>query len=53
MVGHFFRLKLRLTRNRLKRSGTWGVIGFILIWLGAAFLEFLLVLVAYGAHYLW
>jgi ABC-2 type transport system permease protein len=53
MVGHFFRLKLRLTRNRLKRSGTWGVIGFVLIWLGAAFLGFLLGLVAYGAGYLW
>ncbi|HUP14878.1 MAG TPA: hypothetical protein VM848_02320 [Acidimicrobiia bacterium] len=53
MVGLFFRLKLRLTRNRLKRSGTWGVIGFILIWLGAAIMGSLLGLVAYGAGYLW
>jgi ABC-2 type transport system permease protein len=53
MVGHFFRLKLRLTRNRLRRSGTWGVIGFILIWLGAAVMGFLLGLVAYAAGYLW
>ena len=42
MVGLFFRLKLRLTRNRLRRSGTWGVVGFIMIWLGAAAMGFLL-----------
>jgi len=53
MVGHFFRLKLRLTRNRLRRSGTWGVVGFILIWLGAVVMGFLLGLVAYTAGYLW
>ena len=53
MVGHFFRLKLRLTRNRLKRSETWGVIGFTLIWVGAGFLGFLLGLVTYGAGHLW
>ncbi len=53
MVGLFFRLKLRLTRNRLRRSGTWGVVGFVLIWLGAAVMGSLLGLVAYGAGYLW
>ena len=42
MVGLFFRLKLRLTRNRLRRSGTWGVVGFIMIWLGAAVMGSLL-----------
>ena len=53
MVGLFFRLKLRLTRNRLRRSGTWGVIGFMLIWLGAAVMGSLLGFVAFGAGYLW
>ncbi|MEX0667268.1 MAG: hypothetical protein WD313_02940, partial [Acidimicrobiia bacterium] len=53
MVGLFFRLKFRLTRNRLRRSGNWGVVGFVLIWLGAACLGSLLGLLAYGAGYLW
>ena len=53
MVGLFFRLKFRLTRNRLKRSGVWGILGFTMIWLGAAFIGLLLGLLAYGAGYLW
>ena len=53
MVGLFARLKLRLVRNRLRRSGTWGKLGFILIWLGSAFLGGLLGFLAYGAGYLW
>ena len=53
MVGLFFRLKFRLTRNRLRRSGTWGVLGFLLIWLGAACIGSLLGLLAYGAGFLW
>jgi ABC-2 type transport system permease protein len=53
MVGLFFRLKFRLTRNRLRRSGNWGVVGFVLIWLGAACMGSLLGLLAYGAGYLW
>lgn len=35
MVGHLVRLKLRLLRNRLRRSGPLLVIGFILIWFAA------------------
>lgn len=35
MVGHLVRLKLRLIRNRLRRSGPMAVIGFILLWLGS------------------
>lgn len=53
MVGLFSRLKLRLMRNRLKRSGTWGLIGFIMIWLGAAGLGALLGVLGYGAGYVW
>ena len=53
MVGLFLRLKLRLTRNRLRRSGTWGVIGFVLLWAGAALIGSLLGLVAYGVGRLW
>ena len=53
MVGLFFRLKFRLTRNRLRRSGAWGIVVFILIWVGAAGMGSLLGLMAYGAGYLW
>ena len=53
MVGLFFRLKFRLIRNRLRRSGIWGVLGFIMIWLGAASMGLVLGLLAYGAGYLW
>lgn len=53
MVGLFFRLKFRLTRNRLRRSGTFGLLGFLLIWLGATVMGSLLGLLAYGAGYLW
>lgn len=53
MVGLFSRLKFRLIRNRLKRAGTLGLIGFILIWVGAGFLGALLGFLGYGAAYLW
>lgn len=53
MVGLFVRLKFRLTRNRLRRAGALGVLGFVMIWLGAAFMGALLGLLAYGAGYLW
>ncbi len=33
MVGLFVRLKIRLTRNRLRRGGAWATLGFIGIWL--------------------
>lgn len=36
MVGTFVRLKLRLMRNRLRRSGPMAVIAFVAVWLGAA-----------------
>lgn len=35
MVGHLVRLKLRLIRNRLRRSGPLAVIGFILLLFGS------------------
>ncbi|MGH8928267.1 MAG: hypothetical protein ACRDWH_07940, partial [Acidimicrobiia bacterium] len=53
MARLFVRLKLRLTRNRLRRAGTLGVLGFVLIWLAAAAAGALLGLLTYGAGYLW
>jgi ABC-2 type transport system permease protein len=49
MVGHLVRLKLRLTRNRLRRSGPLAVVGFILLWFGALGLGAMIGLGAFAA----
>jgi ABC-2 type transport system permease protein len=53
MVGLFVRLKFRLTRNRLRRAGAWGMVGFIMIWLGSVVVGALLGLLAFGAGHWW
>jgi ABC-2 type transport system permease protein len=49
LAGLFIRLKNRLIRNRLRRSGAFGVLGYALIWLASAAAGLIVGFLAWGA----
>ncbi|HSL27111.1 MAG TPA: hypothetical protein VLA54_12595 [Acidimicrobiia bacterium] len=49
MARLFIRLKNRLTRNRLRRSGPLGLVGYVLIWLASLAAGLVVGFVAWGA----